>query len=110
MSTAHDNQPLAIVSDLDGLPTIRVPVQPLPPDHPDLDAEGREFATDMAVMARAGRKLLAAARTGERKPPMPDDDLLCDLLPGCDAELHMAVDMAAFELLADDIAAWKTVA
>lgn len=103
MSTDHDIWSRQLVGGLDGLPLTSVPVVPLPDDHPDV-----EFDTDMAALTRMERRLWIAARNedGDPKPAIPEDELLCDFIPGADAELHLAVDMAAFELVADDIAKW----
>lgn len=104
MSTTDHSGPRMLVSGLDGLPLTRVNPVPLPDDHPDV-----EFDTDMAALARMERQLWIAARNqdGDPKPAVPDEDLLCDYIPGADAELFLTVDMAAFGLIGDDIATWK---
>jgi hypothetical protein len=88
-----------LVSGLDGLPLTSVPKVPLPDDHPDHDT----FTADMAAIARAARWLWIHALHGHPKPAMPDDDLLCDFIPGCEVELFLKVDMATFDLIPHDI-------
>ena len=107
MSTTHDIWARQLPSGLDGLPLTRVSPVPLPDDHPDV-----EFDRDMAALARMERQLWIAARNedGDPRPAVPEDDLLCDFIPGADIELFLAVDMKAFGLIAEDIKAIARVA
>lgn len=84
------------------LPFIQLPPVPLPDDHPDV-----EFQRDIAALARMERRLWSAARNidGDPKPAIPDLDLLCDFIPGCEIELELKDDMKAFAKIGDDISA-----
>jgi hypothetical protein len=68
-----------------------------------------EFDRDMAAMARAERWLFGRALWGEegQRPTMPDDDLLCDFIPGCEVELFLVTDDKVTELIGDDLAEWS---
>lgn len=74
----EQSKPLAIVSGLDGLPLVSVPVVPLPNGHPDRDP----YCADMREIARLGRQLWIEAvwwrRNGDPDAPKPevtDDEL-----------------------------------
>lgn len=69
-----------------------------------------EFATDMAALARMERRLWIAARNtdGEPKPAIPELDLMCDFIAGCDSLI--ALDDAIDKFNDIDIAAIGRVA
>lgn len=97
-----------------GLPLTRVYQVPLPEDHPDLtnqrlrrqDAEVAEFTKGKAELVALEKQLWKDMRNGHR-PEIPDlVDEVWEDMSGSDVLTHLAIDMATFELLADDIRAW----
>lgn len=91
------------------LPMIQHLPIPTPEDHPDLDT----FDADMAAIARLGRQLWSKARGSEfieLCEPSIYDQMITERGPfEADPHLHLAIDAAAFDYIADDIAAWKLV-
>ena len=107
----------ALPSGLDGLPLKSVRPVPLPEGHPDtlpVDPDEREFDRDLALMARAGRWMFARALWGDDDMKMAvarrveDDELhTYNNTPGIEVVLHLVIDLAAFDLLGEDIAAGR---
>lgn len=87
-------------SDFADLPMIRVKPVPLPEGHPDLDT----FDADMAAIAKASRWLMARALWGEPKPEEHAE--LFDAHELGILEIRLALGLAEFDLIADDIAKW----
>jgi hypothetical protein len=104
MSTTHDIWARQLPSGLDGLPLTSVPIVPLPDDHPDV-----EFERDMAALARMERQMWIAAKNkdGDPKPAIPDLDLLCDYIPGCDTEHALRDDLKESREIEDAIERWR---
>lgn len=68
-----------------------------------------EFDRDMATLARMERWLWGHALWGKegQRPKMPDDDLLCDFIPGCEVELFLVTDDKVTELIEADLTEWS---